>query len=500
MPQNLPYMERYQIYNGLDCCLTLEIFEVLSEQLRQRNTPGARAVYNFERAMQGPALDMMLRGFRIDPIERKRAIALLQSRETRLDYMLQRMAMVVWGKSLNPNSHDQLKSFFYEAMGLPEQFASAKGKERRISTDRESLEKLLDYFYAQPLVRTVLSLKDVRKKISTLSTQISSDGRFRTQYGVANTESGRWNSSKDAFGEGSNLQNISVELRRMFVADHGKKLLHFDQEQAESRAVGLILWGRFGDRRYLNACEGGDLHTKTSQLIWPHISNRESAEQIFYRHFSYRDMSKRGGHLTNYRGTPFTMGRHLKIPTAVCEEFQQKYISAYGIDKWHTWVAKQLQLNQSLTTPWGRERTFFSNPYDDSTLREAIAFEPQSIVAELTNYILLYIFERLSHCELLTQEHDGATFQIPDNSQVELETIEAINRIIPPIEIEGKSIKIPLEFSSGWNWAPADKPPFLDQEKKSINPEGLRKCKGELDVRRRTTERNWKEGLDRWIP
>lgn len=476
-------MERYQIYNGLDCCVTLEVFEVLSEQLARRGNSPVSGIYRFERAMQGPALSMMLRGFRVDPYERNLAIERLRKLEARYDFMLQRMAHAVWGKSLNPASPAQLKEFFFSSMGLPEQYASFKGV-KRVSTDRESLEHLLDYFYAQPIINTILALRDVRKKLTVLTNQISRDSRWRTQYGVANTESGRWNSSKDAFGDGGNLQNITVELRKAFIADPGKKLLHFDQEQAESRAVGLILWSRFGDRRYLDACESGDLHSTVSRLIWPD----QDPLAIFYRHFSYRDMAKRGGHLTNYRGTAFTMGRHLKIPETLCSEFQRKYIFSFGIEKWHLWVAKEIQVRQMLVTPWGRERTFFSNPYDDSTLREAIAFEPQSIVAELTNWLLLWIFDNLPQCELLTQEHDGATLQIPDDPEVELATIKAIQDALPEIVISGRSLKIPLEFSSGWNWAPSNKPPFLDSNKNNLNPDGLLKHRGKVDARTRNTD------------
>ena len=55
-----------QVYNGLDACITLEVHEELS-RLSNREPE----CYNFERALQAPLLEMMLRGFRIDEFERR---------------------------------------------------------------------------------------------------------------------------------------------------------------------------------------------------------------------------------------------------------------------------------------------------------------------------------------------------------------------------------------------------------------------------------------------
>jgi len=52
-------------YNALDSAVTLRVHERLDERLRSLNNPHARTSYSFVRAMQGPALDMMLRGIMI---------------------------------------------------------------------------------------------------------------------------------------------------------------------------------------------------------------------------------------------------------------------------------------------------------------------------------------------------------------------------------------------------------------------------------------------------
>jgi len=380
-----------QVYNGLDCAVTLEVFEEL-----QSLTKEPPLIYSFARALQGPVLEIMLRGFKIDEYARRKGAETLKQEIGHLYDVLHEFASAVWDRPrapvnagrwtccLNPGSPKQLQEFFYGQMGLPEKKISIKG-ERKLSTNREVLEYLEVYLYARPIIATILAIRERLKRLQVLETEIDSDGRMRTSYNIAGTETGRWSSSSNASGTGTNLQNITPELRSIFVADQGWKLCSIDLEQAESREVGWLFGTLFGDWTYLDACEGGDLHTTTAKLIWRDLpwqndpkKDREIADRPFYRHFSYRDMSKRGGHLTSYFGTPWTASRHLKVPQKLMEDFQDAFATGDkpafpGFLKWWKHVAQELQTKRLLTTPFGRTRHFFGRPTDDTTLREAIA-------------------------------------------------------------------------------------------------------------------------------
>ena len=507
--------DEHSVYNGLDCALTQEIFGVLNKQIKQSNDPSAQLIYNFERGMQAPALSMMQRGFRIDQYQCRLGISQLQKRKAKCEYVLDRFAKAVWGKGLNPGSPKQMQQFFYydpAGLCLPEQHKIEKGS-RKVSTNRECLEKLSAYFFAQPIINVVLAIRDCTKKLGVLTTEVDRDGRLRTAYNVAGTETGRWSSSSNAFGGGTNLQNITPELRRMFVSDPGKKLCYLDLEQAESFIVGLLIWMCTGDSSYLDACESGDLHTGTCKLVWPHLpwsedkkASKALAEQPFYRSYSYRDMAKRGGHGTNYYGKPPTMAKHLKVEQPVMIDFQNAYFKAYpglgGPDgygpqrmTWHKWTAQQLQLHQVLTTPLGRRRHFFGRPGDDSTLREAIAFIPQSTVGDLLN-LILYSFWKAGF-ELLAQIHDAVVFQFPEAEEVAY-TTKALKLARIPITVESlitpgafRTITIPSECKTGWNWA--DETIKTSLGKKINNSDGLRKWAGKPDERKRL------EGLARIV-
>src|SRR5271163_2150253 len=80
--------DNHQVYNGLDCCITTEVFQEISK-LRTE----LPAIYNFERAMQAPYLDMMMRGFKIDQTARHRAAETLRTRLTHLERVLGTLAM-----------------------------------------------------------------------------------------------------------------------------------------------------------------------------------------------------------------------------------------------------------------------------------------------------------------------------------------------------------------------------------------------------------------------
>lgn len=486
-------------YNSLDCAVTLEIAQLLLPK------PEGQNIYAFQRALQGPALEMMLHGWRVDEFWRQWNIKRLDREIDNLQEALDRLAHGVWGQGLNPNSPKQKLEFFYEVMKFPEQFHMDKGQ-RRVATGREQLEKLLPYYLANPFVNLCLEIVDRRKMRGTLLSAVDDDGMMRCTYNVCGTETGRWASRKAVNGKGTNLMNISEEIRRMFIADPGYILVALDGEQAESKAVGLIQGMYCNDWQYLDACEEGDLHTKVAQLVWPDMKwsndpeeNKEIAGALFYRHFTYRFMAKRGGHLTNYYGGPWMMAKSLKIPTKLADDFQNRYAKGPdpafpGFRKWWDWVNAQLASKSQMTTFVGRTRTFFGRPNDDATLREAIAYEPQSAVGDLINEGGLRVWTKFPIAVPLGQNYDSYVFQIPEDR---LDLVEPMKKTfeVPVTSKCGRTMTIPAEAKVGWNWCSADpkKEMFSDG-----NPDGLVKWKGS-DQRRRTEDPKGSL-LDRIIP
>jgi DNA polymerase I-like protein with 3'-5' exonuclease and polymerase domains len=495
-----------QIYNGLDCAVTYEVWETLQTFF---NEPPP--VYAFERALQAPALEMMLRGILVDFSERDRAIKVEEEKLKRIEYVLERYVKAVWDKPLRrnpmgrlifPNSTEELLEFFIGAMKVPESLMTIrdKGRERQ-SANREVLEKLELYFHAKPIAAAILAFRDICKTLQDLHSGIDSDGHMRSSINVGATETGRFSSSKSTTGSGRNMFNVPDDGRRMFVSEPGWKFCGIDLEQAESREVGWLLWILFGDGSYLDACEGGDLHTTVAKMVWPELrwpgdngkGDREIADTLFYRHYSHRYMAKRGGHGSNYLLTPWTASRQLKCPLKTMEEFHERYFSAFpGIAKWHQWVAEQIQTTQQLTTIFGRQRHFFGRPGDDTTIREAVAYCPQSSTADRLNVGLNRVWWKMGErVRVALQLYDAIYFQYREEDNEAEVVTQALNLIQDtPFHHNGRTFIVPGEIKVGWNWgsyvSEADAKKAYERGEKNVlvNLDGLKKWKGGDDRKR----------------
>lgn len=462
-------------YNGLDCMLTAEVLDALLPQL-DVHTSGT---YDFSRALQGPALEMRLRGMRIDNARKNKVIDEYFDTLERLEENLSRLvgeACDFWG--FNWRSNNDLKELFYDRLGIP-----VIRKQGRPTVDRYALEKMEVYIVAKPIVRHIEAMRDIGKKISMLKTEIDPDGRIRTSYNIGGTTTGRFSSSFSEFGTGTNLQNIEESLRSVFIADPGMKLAYLDAQQGESRVVGAIEWNIFHDGRYLDSCEGGDLHTNVAKLCWPELhwtgdaeADRKLAERPYYRHYDRRFMCKKIGHGSNYGGQPRTLASQAKVDINVIIDFQPKYFTAFPAHlEWHRHVQSVLQSLGFIISLTGRKRYFHGRRNDDSTLREAIAYDPQGSLADILNGGMLNVWRERS-CTLLMQIHDAILIQYPEAQEDEI-IPKILAQLAQPVELKhGRTLTIPYDAQTGWNWG---------KYKEGSNPDGLKTWKGG-DTRKRS--------------
>lgn len=468
--------EKLWVYNGLDCCVTLEVLEHILPQLD--NMTGA--VYAQNLALQAPVLEMNLHGVRIDEPERQRAIAGYRSDIERLERNLYRIVQdgVGYtnfrnsGKTKAWRSRDHVATLLYDVLKLPEIRKRNELGEMVRTVNRDALERLQIHFLAGPIIAHILALRDLGKKLSVLETKIDSDGRIRTSYNIVGTTTGRFSSSVSDFETGGNLQNIEERLRRVVVPDPGMKFANIDLEQADSRNVGALCWNVFTDSTYLDACESGDLHTGVARLCFPRLAwtddlkvNRKLAEQPYYRHHSLRHMCKMLGHGTNYMGSPFEMSKQTKIEKSAIEDFQKIYFEAFpAIKRMHEWIATELIERGHLVTPFGRKRWFFGRRDERDTVKQAMAHMGQSMTADEMNRAMLAVW-RMNICQLLLQVHDSILIQYREEEEnVVVPKVLAAMRI--PLELAGgRQFTVPVEVKVGWNWSNAT----------SENPFGLKK-------------------------
>lgn len=486
----------YWVYNGLDVCVTKEIHEELAGQID--NIAGN--TYGFSLALQAPVMEMTIRGLRVNPNRRNYIMSKFRRQLEFLEHRLDHLVREGIGAQLNWRSPKQLGNLLYDVMGLPEQRKKNTNGVMARTTDREALEKLGAYYWtAEPLVNHLLLLRDLGKALGFLETGIDPDGRMRTNFNIAGTNTGRFASSVSDYGTGTNLQNVARDLRSVFCADPGWKFANLDLEQADSRNLGAICWNTFVNNpdwsektagAYLDACEAGDLHTFVCKMCNPQLgwggelSDRAVADAIVYRDKSYRDASKVLGHGSNYLGKPVTMAKHSKFPVPLVKEFQNKYFGAFPvIPAYHKHVASELALLSYLITPFERRRFFFGRPGDDATLREAVAYSPQSMTADEINIGILNL-HRAGRIQLLVQVHDSILFQYREEEEHEI-IPWALEALKAPLRLaKGREFVVPTEAKVGWNWGD-----YNDNAKRGdINLDGLKKWKGGDERKRLETD------------
>jgi DNA polymerase I len=465
-PEDLSAWEREQIYNSLDCCLTSEIFSVLQPQLDNHTA----ATYQFSKELQGPVLEMRLRGVLVD---QQRKAEVIDEYLEKLDQFETSLEAIVRGSvgifGFNWRSPTQLQELFYERLSIP--VIRWKG---RPTVNRNALEKIESYPIAWAVIQHIVAMRDLAKKISVLKTEVDADSRYRTSYNIGGTTTGRLSSSYSEFGTGGNLQNIEEALRSVFIADPGMKMGYADAEQGESRVVGAIEWNLFNDGRYLDMCESGDLHTAVARLCWPGLPwtnnpkrDKALAELPYYRHYSRRFMCKKIGHGSNYIGKSRTLALQAKIDLEIIEDFQPKYFTAFPAhQQWHRWTADQLLEFGYIISLTERKRYFWGRRDDDSTIREAVAFQGQAL-GDVVNKGMLNVW-RKNNVQLLMQIHDAILFQYPQKMEDEIIPI-VLDQLRYPIQLEkGREFIIPYSVKTGWNFGVYTKD----------NPDGLKEFKG----------------------
>lgn len=484
IPSNLDAFTTYQAYNNLDASVTAQLVPVMKDKLNENH----RLVYRREIKVLALCLELSTKGFPIDQMCLAELLYALEKDEKKAQARLDKFCDAVQFRHINPRSpgaNGDVASLFYRHLGLPEIHEyDRKTKSKKVSTDIKALEKLrTNYPIAAPFVNAILACRETRKMASVFKRGLEpSSGVLRCNFSPSGTETGRLSSQQNPYGRGTNAQNLTDRVRQTICAPDGFAILNFDLKTAESFAVGY----RSGSKAYIDACATGDLHTGVARLNWPDLEwtgdlarDKHIAEQIYYRHFTFRDMAKRGGHGTNYYGTPRTMAIHLKLPTRVLEAFQSAYFAAFPeISEWHLDVISRIQREGVIVTAMGRERRFWGRPDDPATHREAIAYEPQSLVGDIMNEGLIQVQEWLRHecreahtflgrsgklipftpnnADCRAQVHDAGVFLVPIDG-VDFLAKQIQTRLSVPVDFGSMgTMIIPSDVMVGrrWNKAP----------------------------------------------
>lgn len=483
-------------YNGFDAAVTEEVRLALEPKLAA--DPIAASIYRFERAMQGPAMTMQLRGMRVNATARKQVLGMLKGEAKAEQRELSKLHEFRFLKSVAPSTQ-QVQKFLYETVGIPVH----KNKTGRKSADKDVLRRIAKkYPKVREFCHLILSLRDKQKQIEEYEKGLSPDGRMRSCWNAGATETGRWSCSKDVYNTGTNMQNQDRRIRHMFVADPGWVLFNADLEQSDSRCIAYLA----EDEAYIEAHEKGNVHVVVARLFWKDALSAENGPldeqeqptgvpyaEVWKRMLkatpvpwikqakpkpgeepsvSYYDMAKRMQHALNFGLEDYGLAQYCGVTQEVARGWRDTYFSKYPrIERYHAAVKAELARTGYLKSPaipfpfpgdppvqYGRK--FLGRSWDPKTLKEALAHVPQNITSTVIKIGLWRVWNELDPewIQVLLEGHDAITGQYapselpaqPGSKDWILNRVRDLMRV--EVSIHGRTMIIPIEITTGPNW------------------------------------------------
>ena len=456
-------------YSAMDSIATASARGPQIEELQlQENLP----TYNRQRALVYPLLYMMERGIRVDVEGMKRE----QEKEKLELEKLQERLNELAGYDLNPNSPKQLIDYFYDRKGIkPYKKRSSTGAFTP-TTDVDALKRLAKPTSTRPgfeEAQIILKMRGLQKRISTYLSldKLNADGRYRSQYKPAGTETGRLASGETIFGTGGNQQNFPHDILQFFIADDGYLIFSIDLSQIENRIVAYV--GNVVPM--IRAFESGvDVHSLTTAMIFDkpieQVSDEDGSCSLGDGSQSERYWGKKANHGLNYDLGYKNFALRYEITEREAKWIVEKYHQSYpGVrQNYHAMIQSQLKEDRTITNLFGRRRIFMgpvapdypnvSKGHCHNTFKEAYAHLPQSTTADKINEhgvnFIYYNQQWFEPVELLTQIHDSVVFQVPISIGW-LRMAEIVKRVKDsleqPLSWRGREFSVPADTSIGLN-------------------------------------------------
>lgn len=433
--ENLHDPIQHWTYNCRDCVATFEVAEVLAGLIPREVTgpdlyddtrrtiikPNLSAQFAEQMEIFQACYEITMRGVRVDGKRKAEILIELADYLSHYEAYFQR---VITRSTHDPGkrkawyrSPQQCAEIFYEhlkiqpVMDRKTKRPTTQGEALRIIGKREPL--------VRPITDTLMQYRSIETIGEAVARTADPDGRIRSSYNPAGTITFRLSSSTNAFGGGTNLQNITTgekyggedwryfpvpvefpNLRRYFIPDPGHIIYDIDLARADAQVVAA----EANDSELLDVFESGaDVHTANAIAIFGEKLGSQK---------EYRQLAKGGVHGTNYGASAYTISRALNISVSAAEAFQASWFASHpGIKEWHQRIERELHLTKSVRNKFGYYIRFEDRA--DGLLPEALAWIPQSTVGILINKIWLRMRESLPWVKVLMQVHDSLVVQVP---------------------------------------------------------------------------------------
>jgi len=404
------------IYNCEDCVRTWEVDNATAQTIEKL---GLQPINDFQQGLFWPTLRAMELGIRLDPKRKAEMSRELQAAA------LDRQAWLdeVVGHKVDARSPTHLMKLFYEDLKQP---PIIQKKTKRPTINEEALEKVARREpLLRPIAKRLTELRSIGVFVSTfLNARLDLDGRLRCSFNPCGTYTFRYSSSKNAFWNGTNLQNIpkgieakepeDLELpniRKLFVPDLGYTFFDLDLDRADLQ---VVVWEAGDEEMKAMLREGVDMHIENAKLLG-----------------CTRQMAKTWVHGTNYGGGPRTMAQTCGLTVHIAEKMQRLWFAARpGIKRWQDRTKAQAEKGY-ITNVFGYKRYLF----DRLDLPDCLAWQPQSVVGRVINTAWTRLYKEAPWIQVLLQVHDSLAGQFPTSRTSEaIQVLKQLSRVSVPYE------------------------------------------------------------------
>ncbi len=467
--------EQFYLYNAKDSLATHQIYH---KQVPEISEQGVAFVYESLIKLIPIYRRMEDRGIRINLDIRSDLSAkyynLFEIETMKLRYLCK-------NEGLNPLSSKQMNVLVFDTL----KFKKIRGVK---GTEEESLELLMAFGestheYAKDILQVIINCRKLHKVIEVLELQLWPDNRFRCEFNLSGTETGRSSAGKTTDkmiwiednkikvtgpkdGMGHSLQTIGKhgfmidgvtygkDIRNMFIPSNGFIFVECDLSQAEAR-VDTILAGNFDLLTVFDGPVG--IHRLTGSWVYgcppDEIKKNTLVEGTdryhmakTVRHAVERNM-REDRMMSMTQCTFKEAARVLKV----VHEYQPEIRNTFHRD-----IKLAITKDRVLKAPNGRRRDFFDR-IDNHTINEGISTLPQAIVSDQTKFSLIPTSQRAPWAEFLVEQHDGVLAEVPIDKHEEYIKIyrEGIETEIDFTKCSlsrNFKLTIPMEASTGYSW------------------------------------------------
>ncbi len=361
-------------------------------------------------------------------------IASLETEKVKFEQLLKELQkdLIKYFGKININSHQQVAKALASKGIYPE------------STSEKSLKKYID---KHSEIKVFIDYKSLNKIYSSTLESLNKNIHPKTK---------RVHSSYNQFGAASgrmscydpNLQNVPRgEIRRIFKAPEGRKLIIADYSQIELRIIAEIS----KDETLIKAFnQNKDIHNITASVVTKKDMNdltkddRQKAKAVNFG--LVYGMGTRG--LVRYASNSFNVDMSMPEAEDIYHEFFKNY---KGIKAWHEKVKNNSDDIPFIETLSGRKRFY----QDEKRFYSELFNTPvQGTGADILKLALIYLFNRFnnSSTKLVNSVHDEIIIECNETSAKEVREI-VVKEMIRAGKKYIKSIPIVVDATLSDTWA-----------------------------------------------